>query len=317
MRPLLRKDPMIEPVEFYSRGVRISGVVHIPDRLPAQVRRPAVVMSHGMANNRDEADQHSYLGARLEAAGYVTLRFDFRGCGASGSRGQMFIGTEWPQDLRAALTYLETRPEVDPERIAAIGSSWGGGVTIYTAAYDRRIRCAVSLAAPASGERWLETQWTAQHGKAGWERFLGEVAADRRRVLAGEPSRTVRLIGGFIPVDEAQIPYLDQFLAEHPYIVADVPLEIADDILQFCPEQVVARVAPAPLLIIQGTRDPLVDTGEALAYYERAGEGKELFLVEGGIHQLLSGETAAPVGDRILKWLHEHLDASERRTDGQ
>jgi fermentation-respiration switch protein FrsA (DUF1100 family) len=166
------------------------------------------------------------------------------------------------------------------------------------------------LAAPASGERWLETQWTTRHGKAGWERFLGEVAANRRRMLAGEPSRTVRLIGGFIPVDEAQMPYFDQFLAEHPYIVTDIPLEVADDILRFCPEKAAARVAPAPLLIIQGTRDPLVDTGEALAYYEQAGDGKELFLVEGGIHQLLSGETAAPVGDRILGWLQEHLAAS-------
>ena len=85
------------------------------------------------------------------------------------------------------------------------------------------------------------------------------------------------------------------------------PLDIADDIFQFSPEEVVFRVAPTPLMIIQGTADPLVDYHEALSYYQHAGEGKELYLVEGGIHQLLLGETAGPVGDRILDWLKEHL----------
>lgn len=299
---------MKETINFYSRGVLICGTIHIPERTKPDKPLPAVVMSHGMANNRDEADQHSYLGDRLEEVGYVVLRFDFRGCGLSGApRGQMLIGTEWPQDLRAAITYLENRPEVDPERIAAIGSSWGGGVTIFTAAVDRRIRCAVSLAAPANGKRWLQTQWTTWHGQAGWEQFQAEIAVNRRQTVAGKPSKTVRLIGGFIPVEDSQLPILDQFLADHPYIVSDIPLEIADDIFQFSPEDVVSRVAPTPLLIIHGTADPLVDYHEALAYYGLAGKGKDLFLVEGGIHQLLSGETAGLVGDRILDWLKESL----------
>ncbi len=125
--------------------------------------------------------------------------------------------------------------------------------------------------------------------------------------MAGKPSKTVRLIGGFIPVDDSQLPVRDQFLADHPYIVSDIPLEIADDIFQFSPEDVVSRLAPGPLLIIHGTADPLVDYHEALVYYERAGEGKDLFLVAGGNHQLLSGETAGLVGDRILEWLKVSL----------
>lgn len=299
---------MIEAVEFYSHGVIISGTLHLPDTARPGIRLPAVVMSHGMANNRDEADQHSYLGRRLEAAGYAVLRFDFRGCGVSGApRGQMYIGSEWPQDLRAAITYLETRPEVDPNRIGAVGSSMGGAVTLFTAAFDQRIRCAASLAAPANGRRWLRTQWVTWYGEAEWERFLAQVAADRRRTTAGQPSETVRLIGGFIPVEASQLPAQNQFLADHPYIVADIPLAIADDILQFSPEDVVARAAPTPLLILQGTADPLVDCQEAQAYYERAGEEKELVFVSGGVHQLLSGPTAGPVADRILDWFGARL----------
>src|SRR5512141_2387922 len=126
-------------IMFYSRGVSLPGVLTIPAGADAQHRVPGVVLSHGMANNRDEAEQHSYLAERLESAGYAVLRFDFRGCGKSGSpRGTMMIGTDWPQDLRCALTYLSIQPQVDPQRLGAAGSSWGGGVTVYVSAKDRR-----------------------------------------------------------------------------------------------------------------------------------------------------------------------------------
>jgi len=295
-------------IVFYSRGVSLPGVLHLPDKAGAGQTVPGVVLSHGMANNRDEAGQHSYLAARLEESGYAVLRFDFRGCGESGApRGMMLIGSEWTWDLRAAVTFLGAQPQVDPSRIGAVGSSWGGGVTVFTAAHDRRIRSAVSLGAPSNGERWLRHQWVSLHGETGWQEFLGRVEGNRKLCVQGRPSQTARLLGGFIPVAEDQIPFLDQFLRDHPYIVSDIPLEVADDILAFSPQDYAARVSPTPLLIIHGTADPLVDLQEPRALYDCAREPKELVLVEGGIHQVLSGDTAAPVGDRILDWLARTL----------
>jgi alpha-beta hydrolase superfamily lysophospholipase len=298
---------MQQEVEFFSRGARIAATLSLPKCANGE-RLPAVVLSHGMANDRDEAGQHVYLAERLETAGYAVLRFDFRGCGRSaGPRGRMFIGSEWPLDLRAAVTYIEWRPEIDPARIAAVGSSWGGGVTVFTAAADRRVRSAVSLGAPANGFRWLQTQWTRQHGADGWQSFLARVSADRARVMRGEPSQSARLIGGVIPVDPAQMPFYDEFLASHPAIVRDIPLEAVDDILHFKPEEVVGRVAPTPLLVLHGDADPLVDPLEARAYANLAGLPLELAILPGGVHQLLSGETAAPAAERILHWLSRTL----------
>ena len=295
-------------VFFSSFGDQpLAGTLHLPEESDAGHPRPGVILAHGMANDRDEAGQHDFLARRLEAAGYVVLRFDFHGCGESGMRGRMFIGSEWPQDLQAAITYLQQRSEVDANRIAAVGSSWGGGVTIYAAAADRRIRCAVSLGAPANGERWLRDQWTTVFGEEGWQGFLAQVNADRARVAAGELSRTVRLIGGFIPVPVDQIQFYDNFLAEHAAIVANVPLEIAPDILSFAPETVVQNISPTPLLIVHGTADPVVDYHHAEAYYERAGEPKNLCLIEGGVHQLLSGDTAEEAAGIVITWLDRHL----------
>jgi dipeptidyl aminopeptidase/acylaminoacyl peptidase len=304
---------MQQDVLFYSWGCKIAGTLHLPDDYRPGQKRPAVVMGHGMANDRDEAGQHVFMGNKLEAAGFVVLRFDFRGCGRSGApRGRMLIGAEWPQDLRSAITYLGLRPEVDPDRIGAVGSSWGGGVTAYTAALDRRIRCAVSLGAPANGERWLRQQWVAQHGEGGWQRFLADLAADRERRVQGEPSRTVRLIGGFIPVEADQIPFYDQFLAAHPIMVSDVPLEVADDVLFFWPEEVAGRIAPTPIRFIHGTADAVVDPQEARILYQRANEPKDVCLVEGGIHQLLSPVDHGPdranqVAGLVLEWLEKYL----------
>ncbi len=46
-------------------------------------------------------------------------------------------------DVMRALDYLATRPEVDAKRIACMGISGGGTVTLYAAALDARIRAAV------------------------------------------------------------------------------------------------------------------------------------------------------------------------------
>lgn len=304
---------MQHDIEFYSWACKIAGTIHIPDDYVSGQKRPAVVMSHGMANNRDEAGQHTFMGEKLEAAGYIVLRFDFRGCGVSGApRGRMLIGTEWPQDLRSAITYLALRPEVDPERIGAVGSSWGGGVTAYTVAVDRRIKCAVSLGAPANGERWLKHQWVTQFGEEGWQTFLADVSADRERRVRGESSKVVRLIGGFIPVEPDQIPFFDEFLAAHPIMVSDVPLEVADDVLSFWPEEMAGRIAPTPIRFIHGTADPIVDPKEAQIFYERTDEPKDLCLIEDGIHQLLSPEDngvdkANEAAGLVIEWFEEYL----------
>jgi alpha-beta hydrolase superfamily lysophospholipase len=304
---------MQQDIVFYSWGCKIAATLHLPDDYTPGQKCAAVVMSHGMANDRDESGQHTFMGKRLEEAGYVVLRFDFRGCGVSGApRGRMLIGTEWPQDLRNAVTYLSLRPEVDSGRIGAVGSSAGGMVTAYTAATDRRIKCAVSLGAPANGERWLRHQWITQHGEEGWRKFLADVAGDRERRVRGEPSQVVRLIGGFIPVEPDQIPFYDEFLAAHPIMVSDVPLEVADDILFFWPEQMASRIAPTPIRFIHGMADPVVDPREAKIFYERAENPKDLCLIEGGIHQLLSpvdsGEDKADeAADLVLAWFEEHL----------
>jgi len=56
--------------------------------------------------------------------------------------GQSLMGRKvW--DVMRSIDYLETRPEVNKERISCMGLSMGGTITLYTAALEDRIKVAV------------------------------------------------------------------------------------------------------------------------------------------------------------------------------
>lgn len=81
--------------------------------------------------------------AFLNRAGYNILVFDHRGHGQSGSEFTT-MGPLEVRDLVGAVDYLTTRPDVDADRIGAIGCSMGAGIVIGAAAQDRSIKAVVA-----------------------------------------------------------------------------------------------------------------------------------------------------------------------------
>src|SRR5262245_41772372 len=134
---------MEERVTFVSDGLKLAGVLHLPEGASGAGRRPAFLVLHGFGSNKDSGG--TVATARLYASlGYAALRFDMRGCGESeGPRGRV-ICLEQVEDTRSALAFLATRTEIDPHRIAASGQSFGAAVAIYAAGVDRRIAACVS-----------------------------------------------------------------------------------------------------------------------------------------------------------------------------
>ncbi|HWQ11456.1 MAG TPA: alpha/beta hydrolase family protein [Roseiflexaceae bacterium] len=108
------------------------------------------------------ADELDY-GLQAVRRGYVALCQDMRGfgecvdedhrgfshgssctysAGRSAMLGRTLLG-ERVWDVRRAIDWLAARPEVDGGRIACVGHSGGGTVTLLAAALDERIRAAV------------------------------------------------------------------------------------------------------------------------------------------------------------------------------
>jgi fermentation-respiration switch protein FrsA (DUF1100 family) len=84
--------------------------------------------------------------------GYGVLLFDRRGEGASEGDPNAF-GWVGDRDLHAAAAYLRSRPDVDPERIGAIGLSVGGEMLIHAAAHSDAFKAVVSEGASGQSVR--------------------------------------------------------------------------------------------------------------------------------------------------------------------
>ena len=115
-------------------GVTLSGW-YIPSGNQA-----AVILLPGSGSTRSSVLDHAVLLARH---GYGVLLFDPRGHGASGGQAMDF-GWYGEQDLPAAVTFLQQQPDINPDRICAVGLSMGGEQAIGALATDPRIRAVVA-----------------------------------------------------------------------------------------------------------------------------------------------------------------------------
>jgi alpha-beta hydrolase superfamily lysophospholipase len=105
---------------------------------------PAVVFVHGWMWNRLGNVAHQTKGLKdadvdflpaakgLHDAGFGVLLFDVRRHGESESgKGPLSYGPVEARDYIGAVRHLRSRPEVDGERIGAIGTSMGGNIVMY------------------------------------------------------------------------------------------------------------------------------------------------------------------------------------------
>ena len=79
----------------------------------------------------------------LARHGYGVLLFDRRGEGAS-EGDPSAVGWAGDRDVKAAIAYLQSRPDVDPDRIGGIGLSVGGELLLETAAESEALKAVVS-----------------------------------------------------------------------------------------------------------------------------------------------------------------------------
>jgi uncharacterized protein len=129
-----------ENVEFStSDGLRLRGW-YVRSRNGA-----AVISFPGRASSQKRAKL-------LARHGYGVLLFDRRGEGESEGDPNAF-GWQGERDIHAAVAYLRSRPDVDPERIGGIGLSVGGEMMIEAAAESTALKAIVSEGASSRSVR--------------------------------------------------------------------------------------------------------------------------------------------------------------------
>ncbi len=296
-----------ETVSFQSAGLRLHGVLGVPEGLRPSERRGAFLVLHGFGSNSES--QNVLQPTRiLSEFGYVTLRFDMRGCGKSEGEFGRVICLEQVEDLGNALEFLAQHPAVDPDRIGAIGSSFGGAVAVYAGGVNPRVAAVVSNGGWGHGERKFRGQHPTPEAWAKFTKMLEEGRAYRART--GKSLMVPRY--DIVPIPNHVKENLDRqkvgMLA--PNSVEEFPAETAQSMFDFRAEEVVGKIAPRPLLLIHAANDLVTPTEQSIELFKRAGQPSELHLLS-GLDHFLFAEKSTRVWNLLRDWLDSYFPASK------
>lgn len=102
-----------------SGGVPLALRIH-RSREAGQARQPGVVVTGSWLTVKEQMPD--LYAARLAAAGFTAVTFDFSGFGASrGEPGQTEIPVRKMADLAAVVDHLRSSSLIDPRRLGALG----------------------------------------------------------------------------------------------------------------------------------------------------------------------------------------------------
>lgn len=290
---------MERPVSYFSEGTRIVATLYLPDSLKAGERIPGVVLCHGFTAIK-ELILPDYARA-FAAAGIAALAFDYRGFGESeGVRGRL-IWRDQVQDIRNSITFMETVPEIDPERIGLWGTSYGGANVVYTAGIEPRAKCVVAQVGFGDGGRRTRSAPPEQTAP-----MRAIISAERqKRVLTGEST----MVDPFTILSEPDsVAFFSEAMKSHDRLKTEIPLEFIEATQEYCPEEMAPRIAPRALLLIAAENDATTPADEYRTVYEKAGEPKKLVIIEGIRHyEIYSGEPLERSAREAAEWFRRYL----------
>jgi fermentation-respiration switch protein FrsA (DUF1100 family) len=291
-------------VEFTAKDdVILRGWLFVPE---GPGPHPAITMAHGFAGVKEHGLER--FAQVFAAAGFVVLVHDHRGFGASGGSPRYDIDP-WVQiaDWRRAISFLESQPFVDPDRIGLWGSSYAGGHAIVLGATDRRLRAVVAQVPTISGYRQSLRRVAPDQVPA----LEAAFADDERQQFHGAPPATQAVVSADPSVRAAY--RAPDAIAFYTQPVADgvwdnvVTVRSTRAARMYEPGTWVARVSPTPLLMVVGLHDTITLTDLALGAYEAALQPKKLVTIDGG-HFDPYTTRFAEASAAAVAWFTEHLN---------
>lgn len=296
----------MKKVQFWSEGTRLAGDLYQPPDMMKGERYPAIVICHGWGQTKDWGQDTKPFHRHAEAfaaAGYMALTFDMRGWGESD--GKVVVTDELPKertettvrvqvirelvdpfdeawDIIHAVNFLEGEPGVDPGRIGLWGTSFGGGLVIWVAAHDERVKCVVSQVGLQDTRRFVPSEEERERvHRLAIEQARGEVEpipqrVDERRARGGTPHR-------------AKMRHW-------------APVEFAEWLT-------------VPVLLIDAEDEPLFDRHEnsELVYKRMQAAGKapvKYHVVQGAQHLEIYEQRWQEASELAITWFDEHLSGA-------
>jgi cephalosporin-C deacetylase-like acetyl esterase len=277
---------------------------------------PIVVMAHGYSGVKGSLTKYADL---FSAAGLAVMLYDHRGFGSSdGAVRQEIDPHQQVADMRDAITFAQTLPGIDPDRLGVWGSSFAGGHAITLGANDHRVKCVVAQVPMISGHETVRRMFLANRAAKLDKMFTEDRIA---RMKGSEPKR----IPVFSTEDEVcSLPpqvsarFIKASEDEDPLWKNEVTLRSLELMGEYEPGAIIHLVDVAPILMIVGLRDTVTPADVALEAYNRALEPKKLLTYPGGhfaAYYQFFDQTSVAARD----WFVQHLaaDAGQASVSGK
>ncbi len=290
---------MKQEIFYYSEGSKISGHLYVPENIEAGERRPGIILCHGFAGVKE-----LLLPAYAEyfcGAGFVVFVFDYRGFGESEGEQGRLVPREQVVDIGHAVTYMRSRPEVDPERLGLWGTSFGGANVITAAAGDKRVKCLSVQLTFGNGERVI----TGPLKEAEKAKMMGMIEKMQARAVTQNKVMMVPLHK--VLTDEQSIEFFNRYKDKFPALEIKIPFLTVKETMGHQPERFLRDVT-IPILIVAAENDLVNPKEESEILYEKANEPKELLMLEGATHyELYEGEKFQVVAAKQVEWFKRYL----------
>jgi dienelactone hydrolase len=278
-----------------SDGVRLNADLYYPKAAAQPL--PAIIMAHGWGGT---AAMLRPQAVDFAQAGYFVIAFDYRGWGKSQARviqtapasaeksiDGRFTGEirelreivdplDQAMDMQNVIHWSMGEAAVDKNRLGLWGTSFSGGLVVYVAARDPRVRALVS-----------QVGYMGQPVASAPAGVLDKNYSDATRRARGElgyPAAGLREIGNLTGA-----PLREKFLLYAP----------VDD---------VGRIRNCAMLFIAAEREELFDNRQhpQLAH-ERAAEPKKYVVIPDIAHYGIYGEARGQATTLAIDWFDQHL----------
>jgi len=303
---------MKHDITFDSAGLAIAGHLYLLDS-EATGPRPAIVVGHPGSGVKEQAA--GLYAQQLAGQGFITLAFDAAYQGESAGEPR---GLEDPahrvEDIKAAVSFLTTRPEVDADRIGVLGICASGGYVVPAAATDHRIKAVGTVSAVDIARQFREGPDGTQDPTV-IQGMLDAAAAARTAEAAGAGPQSFQLfpdtadqayaLGGEHAVEGFE--YYRTARTQHPRSTQFMPWRSIDLMASFDAFRFIGLIAPRPLLMIVGRQAVTAHmTTQAIS---SAQGPKELHWIDGASHVDLydKPEYVTPAVTTLADFFHTNL----------
>jgi fermentation-respiration switch protein FrsA (DUF1100 family) len=294
----------MQRVRFQSEGETLSGHLFLPESSKKNTKLPLVLIVGAWLTVKEQMPD--LYARQLAEKGFATFTFDFRGFGESGGQPRQYESPSRKiKDIENALTYIESLPMIDKNRISGLGICFGAGYIISAASEDARLKSIATVVG------WLHNREFTPLAFGGKEGVGRKVEASRNARGHYEQTGKLLTVPAASATDSSAAMFnVDYYLSAERGAIKEWKNEYAllswEEYLNFDPIDKASKIT-IPTLLIHSKKAGLPQATEQF-YNTLSSTQKQLLWMEGEHTDFYDQQSQVSAAlDAISGYFHDKL----------